>query len=267
MDVRDVVKQGIHYPQALLPDMFRLQKVLIDHYVGIEGLPSYPINIHTKESQSLIKDFSGRIIEELGESYESLQMVLYLYLHGKSREEMIPHLQNFNEEVSDALHFWLELMIFSGYELDHIEKWLTKDMEFSKTGCLLTEWLNLGNTNNDIRFYMAKPKSFEVIKDKDLGDREYLRGGRKISIDIINRASLLLWDITYYQQMVRNTLKNKPWKQTGVITDMGQYEMGMKNTCLAIFSFLSFMQFTPESVYSIYYYKNKVNQFRIQSKY
>jgi hypothetical protein len=67
--------------------------------------------------------------------------------------------------------------------------------------------------------------------------------------------------------MARNTLKNKPWKQTHMLTDTNQYENAMKKTAYALFTFLYFVGITKESVFHIYYKKNKVNQFRIKSKY
>ena len=55
--------------------IYELQKQLIDGYVKIEGLPQYPINVNTKSSQVLIKDFVGRVIEELAEGYESMLLI------------------------------------------------------------------------------------------------------------------------------------------------------------------------------------------------
>ena len=71
MDIRDI-KEEVVYPLGKgLTEMYRLQKVLLDSYIKIEGLPQYPVNVNLKVSQSLIKDFVGRVIEELGEGYES----------------------------------------------------------------------------------------------------------------------------------------------------------------------------------------------------
>ena len=111
MDIRDITEE-VEYPGVeSLEKVFELQKEILESYIKIEGMPMYPLNINTKESQKMLKDFSGRIIEELGEGFESYLIMLELFHNGSDEKLMIPHLQNFNEEISDALHFWLELMI------------------------------------------------------------------------------------------------------------------------------------------------------------
>ena len=77
----------------------------------------------------------------------------------------------------------------------------------------------------------------------------------------------LLWDNTYWLQIARNTLKNKPWKQTEMMTDLNQYEAAIANCTFAMFKFFAFSGFTAESIYTIYFKKNRVNQFRVESKY
>ena len=102
--------------------------------------------------------------------------------------------------------------------------------------------------------------------DEDLTN-EFLRGGRALSDNVGNEMAILLWRFTYYLQLTRNTLKNKPWKQSGVLTDEGRYEHFMKKATEALFAFLAFSGFSAKSLYTIYFCKNKINQFRIKSKY
>lgn len=267
MDIRDI-KEAVTYPgHHTFPDMFELQKHLLDHYIGIESLPQYPINIHTREGQALLKDFTGRMIEELGEGFESYLIMLEMFHQGIDEEEMIPHLQNFNEEISDAIHFWLELMIYSGYEIAHLERWF---IEYAGVNTpmfdLFGAWYNLGSFLVNSEVATKKIPCRWVIKDHMLQD-EFLRGGRQLGNNRKDIMKQYLWDITYYLQLARNTLKNKPWKQTEMTTDFRQYESAMSKTALALFKFFYFAGFTPASLHLIYYKKNKVNQFRIKSKY
>lgn len=267
MDIRDVTEK-VEYPGIIsLVEIFKLQKILIDNYVKIESLPDYPIDINTKSSQILIKDFASRIIEELGEGFESYLTMLDMFHQGVDEEEMIPHLQNFNEEISDALHFWLELMIYSGYETEHLMKWLALYSEKTYGGYdQLDSWIKVAGLMVDQELAMKRLPCRWVVKDHMLED-EFLRGGRQLSTERKNLMKQYLWDITYHLQIVRNTLKNKPWKQTQMMTDANQYEEAMAQTCLALFKFFYFAGFTKESIYVIYYKKNKINQFRIKSKY
>jgi hypothetical protein len=105
-----------------------------------------------------------------------------------------------------------------------------------------------------------------VIKDLDLYD-EFLRGGRKLSKEIMAIMKGYLWDITYHLQLARNTLKNKPWKQSQMMTDEGLYRIKLKDATVSLFKFLHFTGFSPTSLYEVYYKKNLVNKFRIKSKY
>jgi hypothetical protein len=268
MDIRDI-KENVEYPGILaFADMFALQQLLVDHYTSIEKLPKAPIDINTKNGQDLVKDFSGRIIEELGEGFESYLLMLDMFHHGIEEEEMIPHLQNFNEEIADALHFWLELMIFSGYGIITLENWLKEyiDKRFLKGHDPLKIWFDLGEYMVMDEIANKKVPCRWVIKDHMLKD-EFLRGGRQLGKARRDILKQLLWDFTYHIQIARNTLKNKPWKQTQMMTDVNQYEESQRNATVALFKFLYFAGFTKESLYVIYYKKNKVNQFRIKSKY
>jgi len=268
MDVRDI-RENVKYPGAsAFKDIFDLQKVLIDHYAGIEGhLPFYPVDINTRESQVLIKDFTGRIIEELGEGFESYLIMMDMFHQGIDEKEMIPHLQNFNEEISDAIHFWLELMLYSGYETEILENWLSYVMdEYVVVSDLFKSWYDFGGLVVNSEVAAKKIPCRWVIKDHMLED-EFLRGGRQLGSNRRDIMKQYLWDITYHLQIARNTLKNKPWKQTEMMTDTRQYEVAIRDTTLALFKFFYFAGFTPESLYEIYYKKNKVNQFRIKSKY
>lgn len=261
MDIRNIKEEVIYPGPHALEAMFDLQLVLVDHYTKIESLPEYPVDINTKVGQDLIKDFSARIIEEFGEGFESYLLMLEMFRSGTDEKQMITDLQNFNEEIADAIHFWLELLIFSGYGVDDMAHWVNG----AKVG-LLEYWLTRAEEVLREELFKKRYPGRWVIKDHQLKD-EFLRGGRMISTERKDVMRGLLWDITYWFQVARNTLKNKPWKQTGVMTDKNQYEKGIAEATFAMFKFFAFTGFTAISLHHIYYKKNKVNQFRIKSKY
>ena len=76
------------------------QRELVEKYKDIEGMPDVPLDINTKETQIWVKDFLWRVTEELMEAYEA-------YSQG--------HNDHFMEELSDSLHFYLEIFIL----IDH----------------------------------------------------------------------------------------------------------------------------------------------------
>ena len=74
MDIRNIPKMDLikvdnlnHFNQLVLEK----QNNLISHYSVIEKLPTPPVNLNTKFNQTMVKDFSARVVEELGEMYES----------------------------------------------------------------------------------------------------------------------------------------------------------------------------------------------------
>lgn len=261
MDIRDI-KEEVVYPLGKgLTEMYRLQKVLLDSYIKIEGLPQYPVNVNLKVSQSLIKDFVGRVIEELGEGYESYDELMEMFSKGDSRSSMMPFLQNFNEECADALHFWLELLIYSGIEEEDIRKYCEAEPEDDTLDLLLRRGAQMAKA---VLGKVYCP-GYKVINGP-ITD-EFMRGGNQLGIERDQKMCQLLWRSTYKFQIARNCLKNKPWKQTQMMTDEVTYRVKLMEGTLFMFGFFAFVGMTARSIYHIYYKKNKINEFRIRSKY
>ena len=72
MDSRDIKLEPDKVENnQYLEKIYELQKNLLEGYIRIEGLPQYPININSIKPSFLIKDFVGRIKEELAEGYDA----------------------------------------------------------------------------------------------------------------------------------------------------------------------------------------------------
>jgi dimeric dUTPase (all-alpha-NTP-PPase superfamily) len=95
----------------MLRELFSKQRELLNKYQTIEEFDGKKLSeyidengklktIHTLQSQRILKDFSWRVTEELAECCEGLFV-----------ENDLEHV---GEEVADALHFLLELLIVSG---------------------------------------------------------------------------------------------------------------------------------------------------------
>lgn len=85
--------------------IFARQSELMTKYQEIEGLPSPPLSLHLASAQRVLKDFAWRTTEELAEAYEALAK------HSSDDETAKAHA---HEELADALHFFVELLIFAG---------------------------------------------------------------------------------------------------------------------------------------------------------
>ena len=78
---------------------------------------------------------------------------------------------------------------------------------------------------------------------------------------------LLYANCTLAFNIARNTLKNKPWKQTQMKTDEANYRMLIIEGFVKLIEFFEFAGLTEDDIYFLYYKKNMVNNFRIRSKY
>jgi len=246
--------------------IFELQRQLINGYIKIEKLPLYPLDIHDPKSQIIIKDFSARVVEELGEAYESLE-----YLHkymgtvkdgwnppDVDPDRVLPHLYNFNEEMADAIHFMVELMIYSGYYPKDVLK-EDPSMEFDEVD--IFKYLQVNYAWDQQATYMPQ---IPLSKEEDT---LFIQGGRSISGIYLEMIIKGMWSVIYPLQLARNALKNKPWKQSQLLSDNKVY----KENTMGAFKHLVLLCLSAgineESFYNIYLAKNKVNRFRQQSKY
>lgn len=87
----------------ILQTIFQHQTEVMAKYKEIEGLPDAPISLHTANGQRIIKDFAWRTCEELSEAWTDR------YDTDKC-----------GEELADALHFFVELLIFAGVTPEQI---------------------------------------------------------------------------------------------------------------------------------------------------
>jgi len=74
-------------------------------------------------------------------------------------------------------------------------------------------------------------------------------------------------DVVYYLGLMCNCLKNKPWKQTHMLTDRSKFKSYLRFTWAHFLKILEKHEMPEENIYNLYFKKNAVNKFRIRSKY
>lgn len=294
MDSRDIIQEPKKIEgNKFLEEIYKMQKDLLEGYIGIEGLPQYPIDINTKASQSLLKDFTSRIVEELSEGYESFQLVSecfeknqakIIYEGGNTPEyvEVLNHLQNANEENADAIHFFIELLIYANIQPEDIRSYIVKTYNHKgndsdilhlsmSTGLSLlrsSEDLTVGNPMN--KYNLLKLYS-EMDSDNPLlkGFNDRLMAGGRIydRNDYALQYPYILWKITHHLNIARNFLKNKPWKQSQVMTQELKYQAELVKAFIYFCGYLMWLDMNSEDVFYIYFKKNHVNRFRQKSNY
>lgn len=312
MDSRDIREIPLTLSDfKYLEEIFKLQKGLLENYIGIEGLPQYPLNVNTRQSQTLLKDFTSRVVEELAEGYESLELLSSLAMESqlfidagydpkvtKSFIMALNHLQNASEEMADALHFFTELLIYANIQPDDIKSWMLKYMEDNKIenqdiletierdtlhgamrlGAVLQAKYNRFFAESHIlpsstislleiynRTEETEPLDPNHIPEYDL---KLLNIGSIYNEELYYHYKALLWTVTYSLNLARNFLRNKPWKQSQVLTNEVAYQSKLVESFVLMMGAFYFMgvRYSYDLFY-IYFKKNKVNQFRQKSKY
>jgi len=202
--------------------IFARQTELMEKYHVIEdknGLlqtPEVPVNLHSHKGQARLKDFAWRITEELAEGLDALTV-----------EGISPHVQ---EEMSDCLHFIVEMALISGIG--------PKDF-----------WQYL-NPQGD-------------LLNQKLDGLEILYMSSKAPTTITSNVTEFIARLG----MVCHTLKNKPWKQTQILTDVDLYRIRFIESFLSFISVCRCMRINPEKLFNLYFRKSEVNRFRQRSNY
>lgn len=262
----------------------------MEGYIGkIEkDLPMYPIDVNSRNGQAVLKDMSARVIEEIGEGYESTTYALQLlgkYGFNKNimTEEdhtmLLNHLQNSNEEQADAIAFFVELMLYCNILPEDIYRYvqnvLLKKYQTNKRFYWnLESLMEVGLALLQERFGDITSGLYRVIEDEDFETQEeadhvfsYIPGYNCISWDFHDNEAKLAWEVTYHLSVARNFLKNKPWKQTGVMTDEKALQEEIVIAFIEYLGYLKYCGFTAQSVYVLRFKKHKVNEFRQKSNY
>ena len=276
MDSRNIkepipqIEDGKH-----LEKIYDLQKELLDSYIKIEGLPSYPIDVNSKKSQIILKDFTGRVIEELGEGYESMLKVFNKrldYIKDMDNKETFLYIkaeaQNLNEELADALHFFMELLIYTNIHPEDIYQYCkttAKNLGIPLYDCCCLRQVLIFSRNMVMGSEIDLPNKtlIRIAHEED----ECIPVGWETSEDFVRRCAIQLWDVTYSLSIARNCLKNKPWKQSGELTDENLYQNLLCESFVKLCGFYALMGYTDITLFTVYFKKNMVNKFRIASRY
>lgn len=144
------------------------------------------------------------------------------------------------EEAADALHFLLELLIMNGIddekflsELKQIEPYATRIKFHHDLGYRMEDHLS--------SIYDAITSAMDPIRDA--------------------------WAVVRELGRAMNCLKNKPWKQTHMETDVLKYQRHLIMSLVRWIAFARSLKMTAMNIYDLYFRKSEVNKFRIKSSY
>jgi len=247
LDIKQAPSFGEQDPFDLIWD---LQKNLVQEYTKIEKLPKYPLNLDVKADQLLIKDFIGRVIEEMAEAEEHL---LLINLEPKDVADYTGsdspniNIDLYREELADATHFLMETLIFVFGDQKAFYNAYIKEVgdELFDEGPSVLE-----SSEQFVRYYKYSehpPYSYTLFRDTEYPS--------------------LAWAITRELKLAANGLRNKPWKQTEVRTNTQVVHQHLMRATILFFGGLQVWGLTSELIYQVYWSKNQINHFRIKSRY
>ncbi len=140
------------------------------------------------------------------------------------------------EEIADAYHFLIELTILSG---------LTSDDLFERF-FIVRKYHNV----------LPVPCRLEVMF-------EVMGSERDSQFSLVHQA----YATTEQLGAAMNCLKNKPWKQTHILTDVDNYLYHIVSAHAEFIALCLDCNLTADRLYRMYYKKSEVNKFRQRSNY
>lgn len=105
-----------------LEDMFVQQRNFMQLLREKRGLPDFPVDLTSKEGQQACREAGLSGIEEAFEAFSLLRN------WKKHRATMVPEInrEEFIEEMSDAFHYFIEVMVFADVSADEFYDIFTK---------------------------------------------------------------------------------------------------------------------------------------------
>lgn len=278
MDIRNIRKEVPCVERhEILSKMYELGLEQLNGYRQIESLPEYPLDINNPKNQVILKDFIGRIIEELTEGFESTDEVFELcqkkgwnieMFNEDEYQSILNSLANANEEQADALGFFFTLLVYSNILPEDI-------LSYNKSKNLF-EMMATGVKELVVKYpdYQNLLK-FDIICEEDFFDEEgkweqiisYTPGFHKMNELSHEAEKLYLWEVIYELNKVRNFLKCRPWKQTQVMTKEIDFQESLVKSFYLYMGFLALNGFTDKGLFSLFFKKQSLNLWRQATNY
>jgi NTP pyrophosphatase (non-canonical NTP hydrolase) len=102
-------------PPDTLEELFSRQRNFMEMLRDDDKLPEWPISLETKQAQRQLKETIFNTIEELMEA----SMTLRNKIHRKTDDGLVDR-AHFREELGDALAYWMEVCILSGFTAEEM---------------------------------------------------------------------------------------------------------------------------------------------------
>lgn len=278
MDVRNIREEVPNIKETeVLPQMYILGLEQLNGYRQIESLPEYPLDINNPKSQVILKDFIGRVIEELTEGFESTNEVFDLcskngwnmkMLNEEEHQSILNSLANANEEQADALGFFFTLLAYSNILPEDILSYNKAKDLFEVMAIGVKELvIKYSDYHNLLKFDIICKEDFYEDEGKWEYINSYTPGFHQMNELSHEAEKLYLWEVIYELNKARNFLKCRPWKQTQVMTKEIDFQESLVKAFYLYMGFLAMNGFTPLGLFGLFFKKQRLNRWRQQTNY
>ena len=239
---------------------------------------NYKLNSYIRhQNQVVLKDFIARVIEELMEGYESTSEVVKIckkwgwnieQLTEDESTQVLNHLQNANEEQGDALGFLFTLFHFANILPEDIFSWGTSyvidysDFKVKDLKDIITLGMAMVTEGS-----IGLVNRFRMIDEDHESVKDYTPGFNTLSEASHEEEKVLLFDVVYELNIARNLLKCRPWKQTQVMTKELDFQYSLVKAFYLYMGFLGIQGFSDESIYRLFFKKQRLNLWRQKTNY
>jgi hypothetical protein len=280
--------------QYTLANILQKQEDLMAEYQRRGTLPEHPVDLGTLAGQETMRTYLSYLLVELSEATEhvdNLQSFLnidpldpqFAFRINGLRAETI---DDFTMEIADVVHFWAECLLLAGID----EAILVSSMNL-QTSEMRAERNKGGVELEDVGYANeALAALFEVGKERLLIDQYHLYQIARESVKlsghfegvvlkhpyegIMSRIGQLYLDfhrsycyeIHSYGNKAINTMKLKPWRESGEIGDMDKLLSTLLELSASLFTWLTMMGFNEMTLVNFYETKNTQNLKRLDAK-
>lgn len=253
----------------LMEGIFKYQKNIMDEYVRKGMLPKYPIDpTYDRINQAFTKKVLGWITEEIAETSTQYQQVVDEYKNNPDRGSVLPKLLNETFiEFADALHFVVELLVYSNIEPEDMLAYYEalaaqRNLDFFITDDALTTSDNYAQHTNVFDDPIRIARKLAVPIQLDHGIIE-----PRVSDELELVVQLGLWEAVRAFSMTGNLLKKRDWSVAERETPLNAYNLKLMEAWLYFMKVANLMGFTAKSLYYYYEKKNIIVQQRLIDKY
>ena len=166
--------------------------------------------------------------------------------------------------LPDDIYDYVEKVVFHSYQPEPPIRFVHNLDSLMKIGLGL---LNRRFNDLEVGVYLVLAQDNFDSQEEYEHVVSYTPGYNKLSWAFHDNEAKLAWEVTYHLSVARNFLKNKPWKQTGVMTDEKALQSEIVLAFIEYLGYLNYCGFDGESLYVLRFKKHRVNQFRQKSNY